>query len=355
MGSAAIVRNLIDRYQKGGIYVDNLGSRADIRDNVVQGEGPVSHIAQNGIQVSREATAQVRNNSVRDHAYTLPTFTASGMILFEAGRIVVDRNQLNRNQDGVVLLTMVGVATISSNAIIGGPAASTNPFGDGIFADADTAKNVIRGNFLRNNVEHDCHDDSAGPNNPPANVANFWIDNNGVTENKPRLCRGEDDDEDEDDDDFDDDDHHNHVDDDDDNDGRGDDVDEDDDNDGQHDNDDEDDDNDNISDVVDSDARETQRSSSGTVAGGRYDDHAITVDAGTLALSGLVEAPNADVLRVAIYDAAGLLVGISQPALGRALIKVPVALPGIYTVRVHNTGTEPVDYVVRLISSVAWP
>jgi hypothetical protein len=354
VGSAAIVRNVLDRYQKGGIYVDNTGSRADIRDNVVQGEGPVNFIAQNGIQVSRDATAQVLHNSVRDHAYSLPAFTASGMILFGAGRIVVDRNQLNRNQDGVVLLTMVGVATISSNGIVGGGAAAApNPFGDGIFADVDTAQNVIRGNFLRNNTEHDCHDDSVGLNNPPANVANFWINNNGVTENRPGLCRGDNDDED--DDDFDDDGQRNHVDDDDDNDGRRDSVDEDDDNDGQPDNEDEDDDNDNISDLVDSDARETQRSASGTVAGGQYEDRTMAVDAGTLALSGLVEAPNADLLRVAIYDPAGLLVGISQPALGRALITVPVALPGLYTFRVQNTGTEPIDYIVRLVTSKPWP
>lgn len=113
--------------------------------------------------------------------------------------------------------------------------------------------------------------------------------------------------------------------------------------------------NDNISDVVDSGARETQRTSSGTLAGGLYEDRTITVDAGTLSLSALVEASDADVLRIGIYDPAGLLTGISQPALGRALIRVPIALPGSYTVRVHNTGTHAVDYVVRLISSVPWP
>ncbi len=73
--------------------------------------------------------------------------------------------------------------------------------GDGIFADVDTANNQLLRNFLRDNREHDCHDDSTGPNNPPALVANIWRDNDGRTENKPGLCRrtGEgDDDEDED-------------------------------------------------------------------------------------------------------------------------------------------------------------
>ena len=45
--------------------------------------------------------------------------------------------------------------------------------------------------FLRNialdNGEHDCHDDSAGPD-APSFVANIWEDNRGETENRPGLC-----------------------------------------------------------------------------------------------------------------------------------------------------------------------
>ena len=55
-------------------------------------------------------------------------------------------------------------------------------------------------------MEHDCHDESVGPNNPPALVANFWRDNDGRTENRPGLCTGDRDDDDEDDEDDEDDD-----------------------------------------------------------------------------------------------------------------------------------------------------
>jgi len=221
VGQANIVGNLIDKYQKGGIYVDNVGSSAQITGNVIRGEGPVNFIGQNGIQISREATADVRRNRISDNAYivpaTLPMDTATGVLLFRATRVTVDKNVLNRNQDGIDLFTMAaGNAIVSDNIVIGGimsidPALGVLLLGDGIFADTDTANNQLLRNFLRDNVEHDCHDNSVGPNNPPALVANIWRDNDGRTENRPGLCRrtGEGDDDD-DDDGHDRDDHHHH-------------------------------------------------------------------------------------------------------------------------------------------------
>lgn len=64
---------------------------------------------------------------------------------------------------------------------------------DGIRANSFSTGNTIERNHMRRNVEHDCHDDSVGPNNPPALVANIWLDNVGLTENRPGLCRGNDD------------------------------------------------------------------------------------------------------------------------------------------------------------------
>jgi CDGSH-type Zn-finger protein len=80
---------------------------------------------------------------------------------------------------------------------------------DGIYMSITTAENLIRGNFLRRNFEHDCHDDSVGTHT--AGTANYWIANDGVTENKPGLCdggHGDDDDDAENDEDGD---NHDHV------------------------------------------------------------------------------------------------------------------------------------------------
>lgn len=215
VGHAAIIGNRIDGYQKNGPTIDNAGSTALIVDNTITGIGPTVVIAQNGIQVSRGALATVRDNRVADHAYivplNLPEYTATGILLFEsASNTVVERNRLNRNQDGIGIYTTTG-NRIAKNRIIGDvpsfdPLLGTLMLGDGIYAADDTSGNRIEGNFLRTNVEHDCHDDSVGPNNPPALVANFWQGNDGLTENRPGLCRASDGDDDDDDDEEEDDD-----------------------------------------------------------------------------------------------------------------------------------------------------
>jgi len=219
-GQANIIENLIEKYQKGGIYVDNVGSAVRIADNDIRGEAALNTIAQNGIQISRGATADIRRNRISDNVYITPVnseaTSASAVIIFEAGQVSAERNRLFRNQDGFAVFTADGNVTISDNRIIGGilpfpVELGVLNFGDGIFMNADTLNNRLLRNFLRDNSEHDCHDDSVGLNNPPALVANIWRGNDGLTENKPGLCRqggngGGDGDDDNDDDDNDDDD-----------------------------------------------------------------------------------------------------------------------------------------------------
>jgi hypothetical protein len=86
-GSAAtgdIRGNHIWNYQKGGIVVNGTGTHATIRDNVVNGLGPVGFIAQNGIQVGYGADAQVKGNTVTGNSYT-GTSTVSGGIIVVGG------------------------------------------------------------------------------------------------------------------------------------------------------------------------------------------------------------------------------------------------------------------------------
>ncbi|MGH2400617.1 MAG: right-handed parallel beta-helix repeat-containing protein, partial [bacterium] len=51
-GTATIVGNAIEGYQKAGIVIDNAGSSASIRGNRIAGVGPTGVVAQSGIQVS---------------------------------------------------------------------------------------------------------------------------------------------------------------------------------------------------------------------------------------------------------------------------------------------------------------
>lgn len=57
---------------------------------------------------------------------------------------------------------------------------------DGIRLGSGGSNNSVLENFLRNNLEHDCHDDSVGSGT--AGTANTWRRNNGQTSQPPGLC-----------------------------------------------------------------------------------------------------------------------------------------------------------------------
>ena len=190
-GSATIVHNLIDNYQKGGVVVDGQlavgapASHAEVAFNQVQGIGTTPSIAQNGIQVSRGAVANVHNNTVSGNSYSDPTVATSvGILLYQDSSTdtQVTHNDVYTNDAGIDLSGTTNT-TISHNN------AHDNFDGGGLVAEADTAGNVISYNRLTNNTPYDCEDDSAGPNNPPANVANSWVKDFGYTENRPGLCK----------------------------------------------------------------------------------------------------------------------------------------------------------------------
>jgi parallel beta-helix repeat protein len=189
-GSATIVHNLIDNYQKGGVVVDGQlaagapASHAEVAFNQIQGIGPTPSIAQNGIQVSRGAVANVHNNTVTGNSYSPQVVTSVGILLYQdsSADTQVSHNDAYANDEGIGLYTTTNT-TISHNN------AHDNLSGDGLFADSDTSGNVISYNKLTNNTPFDCEDDSSGPNNPPALVANSWVKDFGYTENKPGLCK----------------------------------------------------------------------------------------------------------------------------------------------------------------------
>ena len=82
--SGNIWNNTVSRYQKGGIVVNGASDSASIKGNTVTGLGPVSFIAQNGIQIGYGASASVMQNTVSGNSYT-GTSTDSGGILVVGG------------------------------------------------------------------------------------------------------------------------------------------------------------------------------------------------------------------------------------------------------------------------------
>jgi parallel beta-helix repeat protein len=105
--TGTISGNHVYSYQKNGITVSGVkadgsisgpATSASVLNNVVTGEGPVSYIAQNGIQVSYGASGTVTGNTVSNNWYTGATWTACGLLFYQAGGVKQNANNLFNNQ-----------------------------------------------------------------------------------------------------------------------------------------------------------------------------------------------------------------------------------------------------------------
>ena len=193
-GSATVVHNLIDKYQKGGVLVDNFGSSAEVAYNEVDGAGATAVIAQNGIQVSRGAQGDVHHNKVSQNVYTPTTNDATGILLFcdpvvgdvncfgttgATGASHVHHNDVFLNEVGIALWYVAGTADVSYNN-------SRNNLNDGIHAYEPTSENLIAHNKAFQNGgnvgQYDCVDDTIP-------TLNNWLKDLGRTENQVGLCK----------------------------------------------------------------------------------------------------------------------------------------------------------------------
>jgi parallel beta-helix repeat protein len=173
-GSATIVHNLIDKYQKGGVLVDGSGSSGEVAFNEVIGFGPTVNNAQNGIQVSRQAHVDVHHNKVSQNFYSPPGVEATGILLFDNPDSRVHHNSVFLNESGIGSSVVNGTAEISYNS-------ARNNF-DGIVAYSSTMNTLITHNKAFENTRYDCRDDTIPTDN-------FWVKDLGRTENQPGLCK----------------------------------------------------------------------------------------------------------------------------------------------------------------------
>jgi parallel beta-helix repeat protein len=225
-GSATVSHNTIDDFQKGGVVVDNVGSTADIEKNIVQGIGPTITIAANGVQISRGATAVVKNNEVSGNVFTPGTVTSTGVLLFQSGTTDVENNKVHDNDTGIYAFASNSSTTVQKNAVVRstfdgitvdtssgtqihhnktqqndqgiGVYTTTNAMLDnnqakdngsnGFFAFSDTSSNTFQDNRASGSGLFDCRDDSHGTGT--ATTANFWLNDMGQTSSPPGICRG---------------------------------------------------------------------------------------------------------------------------------------------------------------------
>lgn len=192
IGKVIISGNTIDNYQRTGIRINGLGSCAQIFNNTITGNGPGHPVAENGIQISRNAIATVTNNIVTLNQVTsVPPFcfTSSGILLFQlTGLVCVQDNNTSANQIGISLTTCTGVQVSSnisnSNQIVSGDPSCSGPdqSGIGIGVSADSTGNIISLNTALDNAGTDVVDFSSGSGS--CSTGNAWLCNVCTTDNK---------------------------------------------------------------------------------------------------------------------------------------------------------------------------
>jgi parallel beta-helix repeat protein len=144
-GTATITNNVIVDYQKNGITVDGSGSSATIKGNTVTGAGPTGVIAQNGIQISRGASAILDGNTVSGNVYSPGTTSSTGVMLFQSGNVQVLNNNLSQNDLNLYSYS-TGSVEITGNTI-------TQAIFDGIWLEGTPTSTKIIDNVFSGNPE----------------------------------------------------------------------------------------------------------------------------------------------------------------------------------------------------------
>jgi hypothetical protein len=85
-------------YQKNGVVVGGPGAAVTVSGNTVDGEGPISYIAQNGVQFSRGGAGSVTKNRISDHFYSPPDVEACGLLFFNSGAVKSSGNKFRADE-----------------------------------------------------------------------------------------------------------------------------------------------------------------------------------------------------------------------------------------------------------------
>ena len=181
-----ISSNNITDVQKNAMVITNqyggTSVNANIHDNTVDGNGAITYIAQNGIQVSGGATASIANNHVSGYDYTgTQPAAAVGILLFGAGTTSVTGNIVHDNMEGMyaydtdnvvatgntfsttrdtaIVVWLASNGTYTSNTITG-MSGSTGMY----FYDASSSNDVTASSFTAN--DYGIIVDDSGPGAP---------------------------------------------------------------------------------------------------------------------------------------------------------------------------------------------
>ncbi|HMQ70244.1 MAG TPA: hypothetical protein PKC58_14790, partial [Ignavibacteria bacterium] len=116
-----ITGNNIHDFQKNATSLSGIDLSVRVDSNTITGAGPVSYIAQNGVQISYGAAGSVRYNTISGISYVPSTYVSTGILLYQpTGPDTTSHNVLTGCQMGIYYLDAGGVIsenTITSNSV----------------------------------------------------------------------------------------------------------------------------------------------------------------------------------------------------------------------------------------------
>jgi len=180
ISNVSVQNSSVHNYQKNGITGNDSGTTLTLTSNSVQGWGPTSAIAQNGIQLCCGATGTITSNSVIDDVYTGPSYGASGILLYdtlENSSLSVSSNIIGNTQLPVVLYTDESFGpkqygdgvVVESNQIVGAL--------DFDAIDICTNGNKVKSNTITNSWNSAVHLDSS------CSISGNLTGNNNIAKN----------------------------------------------------------------------------------------------------------------------------------------------------------------------------
>lgn len=172
--SIIVENSSVHDFQKNGITVDGNTLTATVSGNYIEGRGPITDNAQNGIQVSDGTGGKVSGNFVSDIVYINPPgcttatcFSATGILLYDSGgssaaHLAVSMNQVSNSQGAIVAFgDSSGTADyndVTSNKIVFTPIAGVYNL-DGV--DLCSNNNTATANIVMNASGAGVHIDSS--------------------------------------------------------------------------------------------------------------------------------------------------------------------------------------------------
>jgi parallel beta helix pectate lyase-like protein/thrombospondin type 3 repeat protein len=159
------------------------GDRITVARNEASGAGTV-------IALGASSRVTIEENTLSSSEAGIRFLQGSAGAASQTAIEVVRNKITGMHNDGIVAhgSSATEVASLADSRIAGNTI--TANAADGIYLGLRTVGNLVEGNFLRSNVEHDCHDDSVGTGT--AGTGNTWRNNDALTENRPGLCTNRD-------------------------------------------------------------------------------------------------------------------------------------------------------------------